>query len=216
MKKVLGKKGMNESGEIDLRVEIRLGVRVTKFNKSRVTSWVEAQGYSSSALPSPSVNLIMDKRIPTPPNVLNPQSTPRRVLDITTDAKLQSTPSNRGSASASEYLSGVLYDLIFDYKVCLQKRLIIYSVDDVSPSILADIQDHATCTVETLLNGLLSLCLPEEYKHNAPADLLNQCLNAVLPICNAQDHQIKTKGKQKRTDEEALADSLGLRTYLIE
>jgi len=88
-------------------------------------------------------------------------------------------------------------------------------VDDVSSSILADIQDHATCTVETLLNGLLSLCLPEEYKPSAPADLLDQCLNAVLPICNAQDHPIQTKGKQKRIDE-ALADSLGLRTYLIE
>jgi hypothetical protein len=89
-------------------------------------------------------------------------------------------------------------------------------VEDVSPSILADIQDHATCTVKTLLDGLLSLCLPEEYKSNAPADLLDQCLNAVLPICNPQDHQIKTKGKQKRSDEEALADSLGLRTYLTE
>jgi hypothetical protein len=89
-------------------------------------------------------------------------------------------------------------------------------MDDVSPSILANLQDHATCTVETLLNGLLSLCLPEEYKCNAPAGLLDQCLNAVLPICNAQDHQAKMKGKQKQTDEEALADSLGICTYLIE
>jgi hypothetical protein len=31
--------------------------------------------------------------------------------------------------------------------------LIIYSVDDASPSILADIEDHAVFTVETLLNG---------------------------------------------------------------
>jgi hypothetical protein len=57
----------------------------------------------------------MDKRTPTPPNIFNPQGTPQRVLDVITDAKLQSTPSNRGSASASEYLSGVLYILIFDY-----------------------------------------------------------------------------------------------------
>jgi hypothetical protein len=89
-------------------------------------------------------------------------------------------------------------------------------VDDVSPSILADIEDHAVCTVETLLNGLLSLCLPEEYESDAPTDLLDQCLKAVLPICNAQDHPIRTKGKQKRADEEALADRLGLRTYLNE
>jgi hypothetical protein len=53
----------------------------------------------------------MNKRTPTPPYVLNPQDTPRRVLNIATDAQLQSTPSNRGSASASEYLSGILYVL---------------------------------------------------------------------------------------------------------
>ena len=89
-------------------------------------------------------------------------------------------------------------------------------MDDVSPSILADIEDYAVCTVETLLNGLLSLCLPEEYESDTPADLLDQRLNAVLPICNVWDHPIKTKGKQKRANDEALADSLGLRTYLNE
>jgi len=67
-----------------------------------------------------------------------------------------------------------------------------------------------------LLNGLLSLCLLEEHKHNAPADLLDQCINAVLPICNTQDHPIQMKGKQKRVDEEALADGLGLWKYLTE
>jgi hypothetical protein len=89
-------------------------------------------------------------------------------------------------------------------------------VDDVYPSILADIRRHDTCTVEALLNGLLLLCLPEEHKQNPPADLLDQCINAVLPIRNAQDHPIQTQGKQKRIDEEALADGLGLRTNLTE
>jgi hypothetical protein len=92
----------------------------------------------------------------------------------------------------------------------------IRSVDDVSPSILADIQDHATCTVEELLNGLLSRCLPEGHKSNPPSDLLDQCINAVLPICNTQHHPIRTKGKQKQVDEQALADGLGVRKYLIE
>jgi hypothetical protein len=95
------------------------------------------------------------------------------------------------------------------YKCACKNELIIYSVDDVSPSILANIKDHAVCTVETLLNGLLSLCLPEEYESDAPTDLLDQCLNTVLPICNAQYHPIKTKGKQKWADDEALADSFG-------
>jgi len=60
------------------------------------------------------------------------------------------------------------------------------------------------------------LCLPEEHKHNPFADLLEQCIDAVLPICNAQDHPIQTTGKQKQVDEEALADCLGLRTNLTE
>ena len=89
-----------------------------------------------------------------------------------------------------------------------------YSSDDVSPSILADIHDHASCTVETLLNGLLSLHLPEKYKHNPPTNLLDQCIDAVLPICNARHRLVETKGAQKRADDEALADGLGLREYL--
>jgi hypothetical protein len=67
-----------------------------------------------------------------------------------------------------------------------------------------------------LLNGLLSLCLPDEHKHNPPADLLDQCINAILPICNTQDHPIQTKAKQKQVDKEALADGLELREYLTE
>jgi hypothetical protein len=71
-----------------------------------------------------------------------------------------------------------------------------------------------------LLNGLLSLCLPTgghgQQLELLPADLLDQCLTAVLPICNTQDHPIKSKGKQKTVDKELLADGLGLRQYLTE
>jgi hypothetical protein len=45
------------------------------------------------------------------------------------------------------------------------------------------------------------LCLPEEHKHNPPADLLKRCLDAVLHICNDQKSPIENKGKeQKRGD----------------
>lgn len=93
-------------------------------------------------------------------------------------------------------------------------------MDDVYPSILADIQDVDTCTVETLLNALLLHCLAEEHKQNPPADLLGRCIDAVLPICNAPDLQNqekrkrKGKQKQKREEEEAQADRSGLRTNL--
>ena len=82
-----------------------------------------------------------------------------------------------------------------------------YNFPSIPSSIHADIQDHDTCTVETLLKGLLSLCLPEE--HKPPSCLLGECINAVLPICNA-------KASQKQVDQEALADGLGLRTCLTE
>jgi len=84
----------------------------------------------------------------------------------------------------------------------------VHSQDSAFSSILADIQDHDTCTIETSLNGLLSLCLPEEHKRNPPAGLLGDCINAVLPICNARDQSIQTRqteAKQNQVDEEALA-----------
>ena len=48
-------------------------------------------------------------------------------------------------------------------------------------SLLPETQDHDTCTVEMLLNGLLSLCLPDEHKYNPPADFLGRYINAILP-----------------------------------
>jgi hypothetical protein len=51
----------------------------------------------------------MEKRTPTPPTPVNPQfATPKRVVDITADGKLKSTPSNRGTASVAEHLDSVL------------------------------------------------------------------------------------------------------------
>lgn len=67
-------------------------------------------------------------------------------------------------------------------------------MDDVRPAIFADIENCDTCTVDSLLKGILSLLLKEN-KGDGPTpsadkegdeltDLLEKCLEAVLPICN--------------------------------
>ena len=88
-----------------------------------------------------------------------------------------------------------------------------HSMDDVSPKILVDIQKHATCTVDALLKALLSLCSSEDIP---PAILLNQCVNAVLPICNPKDYPIKLRAKSKRGDEKPSTDGSELQKYLDE
>jgi hypothetical protein len=158
----------------------------------------------------------MDKRTPTPPNAVNSQpTTPRRATDNSADGGLQSTPSNRGSASTAEHLMGVRYLVINFIWIHIRNQLIIYRVDDISHSILADIRDYATCNVDALLNGLLSRCLPEKLKANPPADLLHQCINAVLPLCNSQGCPTTTKGKEKQANEK-VRDGVKLRAYLQE
>jgi hypothetical protein len=41
---------------------------------------------------------------------------------------------------------------------------------------------------------MLSLCLPEEHKHNPPADLLEQCLKGVLDISNQENSGDNLRG----------------------
>jgi hypothetical protein len=141
-----------------------------------------------------------NKRSATPPNADSHPApspvTPRRVPDGSTggiDGKLQLqfTPSNRGSASVSEYNRSTRYGL----HICLNGVfIIIRSVESVSPPIIADVKHHTSdCTVENLLKGMLSLCLPKEDKHNPAPDLLDQCLNAVLPICNAETKETRLR-----------------------
>ena len=63
-------------------------------------------GSESECVHTLTVHSDMDKRT-TPSNVVNPRpTTPQRVLDASASGKLLSTPSNRGSASTSEYLTG--------------------------------------------------------------------------------------------------------------
>ena len=126
----------------------------------------------------------------TPPNAgSHPEPspvTPRRVPNGSTggiDGKLllQSTPSNLGSASVSEYSRSARYGFL----ICLYGVfIIIHSVESVGPPIIADVKHYKIdCTVDSLLKGMLSRCLPE---HNSVSDILGLCLNAVLPICNAE------------------------------
>ena len=150
----------------------------------------------------------MNKCTATRPNADNQLSptpiTPPCVLDGSTGTdkrlQLQSTSSNRGSASVSENFHSTWYGLHIPlYGVFI----IIRSAESVGSSLIACIMSHtwhnkSDCTVEILLKGMLSRCLPEEDKHNPAPDLLGLCLNAVLPICNA-------KAKEK-----------GLRDYLVE
>ena len=70
----------------------------------------------------------------------------------------------------------------------------VYSAESLCPSIIANVENHKSdCTVENLLRGMLSLCSPEEDEQNLTPDLLDSCLKAVLPICNA-DAETKEKG----------------------
>ena len=134
-----------------------------------------------------------NKRTTTPPNAdSHPEPspvTPRRVPNGSTggiDGKLllQSTPSNLGSASVSEYSCSTRYSFL----ICLYGVfIIIHSVESVGLPIIADVKHYKIdCTVDSLLKGMLSRCLPKTNEHNSVPDLLGLCLNAVLPICNAE------------------------------
>jgi hypothetical protein len=64
--------------------------------------------------------------------------------------------------------------------------IVIYSAESVGPPIFADIKHHTVdCTVEILLKGMLSRCLPGDKQHLA-RNILDLCLKAVLPICKKE------------------------------
>ena len=144
---------------------------------------------------SPHIVFIMDvnKRTATPPNADNHTKpspvTPPHVIDRSTggtDGKLQlqSTPSNRGTASVSEFFHSTRYGLHIPlYSVFI----IIYSAESVGPPIFADIKHHTVdCTAEVLLKGMLSRCSLEEDKQHSAPDILDLCLKAVLPVCKKE------------------------------
>jgi hypothetical protein len=85
-------------------------------------------------------------------------------------------------------------------------------MNHVRTAICADIEKHEKCTAETLLNALPSRCLLEEHKHNPPGDILNQCLKAVLPLCNNTQDPETTE--QRQIEQETIDDCLALRKSL--
>ena len=105
---------------------------------------------------------------------------------------LNSTPSSRDTASRSEFPSSILY---VD-RVMPVPRHTTHSLrreGEVSPSILVDLESHSTCSFEAFLEAFLVFCLDGK---NAPPNLLQRCLDAVLPIYNAH---LKSNKGNKRT-----------------
>jgi hypothetical protein len=135
----------------------------------------------------------MEPHTPTKPSKISTVTTPQRLIDATREQDLKSTPSNRGSASVAEHIGS--YRCVTNphrLDIQVQSHLLICSVDDVSPAIFADIENHATCSVVPMLNYFLRRCSPGD----PPPDLLDQCLKAVLPICNEQQDPAALKQKQ--------------------
>ena len=108
---------------------------------------------------------------------------------------LKSTPSSRGTAIDSEFLKNAKY---VDPVMTVPRHTILSLCrgDYVSPKILIDLEGHSTCKFETFLKTFLRLCVNGE---TAPTDLLDRCVTAVIPICNAHIESNKgtkrTKGK---------------------
>ncbi|KAG8917850.1 hypothetical protein FRC02_002828 [Tulasnella sp. 418] len=80
--------------------------------------------------------------------------------------QLKYTPGNQGSATVSEYVEK--YTPKAPY---------------VHPWIHRDIKSHQTCRFDTMLKALLARCSPEEADSDLD-DLLKNCLEVVLPLCN--------------------------------
>ncbi|KAG8909224.1 hypothetical protein FRC02_007928, partial [Tulasnella sp. 418] len=76
------------------------------------------------------------------------------------------TPGNQGSATVSEYVEKYAPTAPYVY-----------------PWILRDIKSHQTCRFDTMLKALLARCSPEEADSDL-GDLLKNCLEVVLPLCN--------------------------------
>jgi hypothetical protein len=73
----------------------------------------------------------------------------------------------------------------------------LYREHGVSPEIFVDLESRSTCAFETFLEAFLVLCLDGK---KAPPNILQRCLDAVLPICNAhlkpEKGTKRTKGKE--------------------
>jgi len=82
----------------------------------------------------------------------------------------------------------------------------LYRKRDVSPKILVDLESHSNCRFETFLDAFLALCLDGK---PTPPKLLDRCLHAVLPICNAHLNPNKGTKRTKGKDYDYGADIHG-------
>ncbi|KAG0699553.1 hypothetical protein DFH29DRAFT_1014269 [Suillus ampliporus] len=94
-----------------------------------------------------------------------------------TASTLKSTPNSRGAATVSDHIS-----------------LVGIEVEQIRPWIQRDIAQAKTCPVDAMLQVLLQRASLDR-KTQQP-DLLQKCLEAVLPVCNGR---VKCAGKDQAT-----------------
>ncbi|KAG8927741.1 hypothetical protein FRC02_007827, partial [Tulasnella sp. 418] len=82
------------------------------------------------------------------------------------------TPGNQGSATVSEYVEKYAFTL-----------------PSVNPWIHRDVKSHQTCKFEIMLKALLKRCLSDNDTSDLD-ELLNNCLEDVLPLCN-NDNELR-------------------------
>ncbi|KAG2149133.1 uncharacterized protein EDB93DRAFT_362687 [Suillus bovinus] len=104
----------------------------------------------------------------SPAGETDPSSTPPRAnAPVEGDIKLESTPNSRGASVVSEHID-----------------LVGVQVKDVRPWIQRDIEQAKQCKADAMLQALLqrASCAPETKQ----PELLQKCLEAVLPVCNGE------------------------------
>ncbi|KAF8881740.1 hypothetical protein BD779DRAFT_1788133 [Infundibulicybe gibba] len=72
----------------------------------------------------------------------------------------------------------------------------IAAVSPVLRRAFEDIRNHGKRDVKTVLETFLMLCLPDEKRATKPENLLQRCLEAVLPICNQEDSRLRSNLKK--------------------
>ncbi|KAF8877381.1 hypothetical protein BD779DRAFT_114178 [Infundibulicybe gibba] len=98
--------------------------------------------------------------------VTDPPVTPARA-SVPQPAEPKATPNSYGTAPMSEYAEWL-------------------EVDDVSLALLEDIKDHKKRDVRAVVEAFLLSCLPESEREEKRGIILDECLAAVLPICNGK------------------------------
>ncbi|KAG0698935.1 hypothetical protein DFH29DRAFT_834252 [Suillus ampliporus] len=94
--------------------------------------------------------------------------TPPPGFNAVPELKLKSTPNAVGSAVVSEHISTLGVE-----------------VDDVRLWIARDVEDFRKCEADAMLKELLYCCRDPSEPLPDKSTLLNACLQAVLPLCNA-------------------------------